>query len=134
LKGISVQRPLANTIATRSLRHERCKVTIALGKPKKAGQRDWVCPFQIEGIGDSTLHAAYGVDAFQALLQAIEGIRLAIVQSGERFTWAGGEEGDPGLPRFVPTYFGLRFTESINGLIDKEVENFAREAEAKYNE
>jgi hypothetical protein len=60
-----------------------------------------------------------GVDALQALLLAIEGIRIALDRTGSRFEWLG-----PGLtaeiPRQLPTCLGKRFERRLNEVIERE--------------
>lgn len=52
------------------------EVIVRLGKPRPfGGADDYICPFEIETVGDGTrtrmLRCAHGVDAFQALQSAI---------------------------------------------------------------
>jgi hypothetical protein len=107
-------------------------VIVKLGKPKKEKVGDWACPFTISGLGIHKIEYGHGIDAIQALLMAIEGIRARLEQSGKRFVWAGGESGDTGFTRFVPTFFGLDFSKRLDRLIDREVKRFARTAETRY--
>ena len=76
--------------------------------------------------------SGHGLDSIQALLMAMDGIRTRLEQSGKSLTWEGGDSGDTGFARFVPTAFGLTFAKRINLMIDKEVLRFARSAEARY--
>jgi len=94
--------------------------------PRPSPKGDWECPYQIVGLGKSRFRVAYGLDGIQALLMAIEALRVTIEESGKRVTWNGGEDGDNGLPRVVPTFFGLSFAQRISRLIDQEVERFSR--------
>lgn len=125
---------LGTIVAVRELREigSRQKVvTVRLGKPRKVRGGDWACPYQISGLGRAKVHYAYGVDALQALILAIEGIRTALEKTGRRLSWVGGEPGDTGFPRFVPTFFGLDFSKRLNKFLDQEVRRFARRAERK---
>jgi hypothetical protein len=74
----------------------------------------------------------HGIDGVQALIQAIEGARVLLEKSGKKILWEGGEEGEVGLPRYVPMFYGKAFTEHLNKLIDSEIENFAQSAEKLY--
>ena len=121
-------------IAARELRSEPLankRLTVILGKPRRSG-KDWVCQFQIKGLEDSEIRNAFGVDAIQALLGAFEGIRVALERSGEQHSWKGGKPGDPGFPRFVPTFYGLEFARKVSKTIDSHVVRFARAAEARH--
>ncbi len=105
------------------------RLTLLLGKPRKVKDDEWVCFFRIKGLGKSPLKRAYGFDMLQALLLAIEGLRVTLENHDQEFTWAGGEAGDFGIPRFVPLFFGKEFSDRLNSLIDREVTSFAKKAE-----
>jgi hypothetical protein len=117
-------RPIAERALICGTRRKK-QLTVRLGAPKRAEQVDWVCPYQIVGLGSSRVDAAYGVDALQALMMALEGIRVRIEKAGA-CTWVGGENGDAGFPRLVPTYFGAAFATHINQQIDRELERFGK--------
>ena len=78
------------------------------------------------------LISGHGIDSIQALLMALEGIRTKLEQSSTRLAWEGGDPGDTGFARFVPTFFGLSFSGRINRLINREVRRFGRAAEGRY--
>jgi len=114
---------------------ELCKVgstgkpaIIKLGMPRKTTDKEWACPFQISGLRGQRIRHAYGIDAIQALLMAIEGIRVTLEESGEQFSWAGGEPGT-GLTRLIPVAFGLNFAKHLERLVDRDLELFARAAQ-----
>ena len=116
-------------VAERSLRTADAavrSVQIRLGMPRPSPKGDWECPYQIVGLGRSRPQLAYGLDGIQALLMALEALRVTIEESGKRLTWQGGESGDNGLPRVVPTFFGLSFAHRVSKLIDQEIERFSR--------
>lgn len=100
-------------------------VKVALGRPQQKGEGEYVCPFQIAGLGNSEVQYAYGIDCFQALTLALDGIRFNLEKSGQSFTWAGGDKGEHGFPRFVPSAFGLEFTRHLDEIIESEVAFFA---------
>ncbi|SFD06021.1 DUF6968 family protein [Micromonospora sediminimaris] len=66
---------------------------------------DWCCPFQIEGLADGAVDAAFGVDSLQAMLLAAYRVRLLLTEHAERTSarldWLGqpdlGLRVDPGL-------------------------------------
>lgn len=120
---------LGRAIATRELRDDRGKtVTVRIAAPTADKQGDWICEFQIEGLGRKAVRSASGIDALQALMMAFEGIRVEIMKSKRPLQWVGGEPGDPGFPRQVPSYFGLAFSKKIEHIIDSEVEKFSADA------
>lgn len=112
----------------------RKAVIVKVGKPRKQRGGNWACPFQISGLGLRKIEYGHGVDSIQALLMAIEGIRTRLEQSGKQLTWDGGDPGDTGFTRFVPTFFGVDFCKRIDRLIDREVQRFARTAETRYRD
>ena len=86
-------------------------VVVRIGKPVRDPdpEGDWLCPIQVAGLGDDTVHAAFGVDAVQALILAMQMIHIDL-QAGQRragrtLQWL--EQGDLGFlppsPRGGPT-------------------------------
>lgn len=104
-------------------------VTLTIGRPRPDPAGDWICPVHVDGIGDVAQQSGRGVDALQALLNAAEAARYVIDQSGLLLTWEGGEPGDAGLPRIVPTSLGLSFARQIEAHIDRKVQKVAQVAE-----
>lgn len=107
-------------------------VILRIGKPRPDPKGDWVCPVHVQGLlNDTQQQSGYGVDAVQALMNALEAARYMLDRSGLALTWSGGEPGDAGVPRLVPAFFGLTFARTIEAHIDREVENFAKAARDK---
>ena len=83
-------------------------IVLKLGKPRRfpnSNSKDYFCPFCIEGAGEEKIRYAAGVDAFQALQEAIRMLGMLIhlkinPKFGGRLRWEGDEHGDLGLPRF----------------------------------
>jgi len=125
---------LGVVIATRRLRLGSTKrfATVKIGKPRRARQDEWMCPYCIEGLGTKTIQYAIGSDAIQALFICFEAIRTRLESCGREVTWESGERGDAGFPRFAPTLYGLRFYKRVERLMDREIERFARKAEETY--
>jgi hypothetical protein len=96
------------------------------------GGKDWECPFRIEGVGRRAVQYGYGVDAFQALTTALEGIRVTLERSGKRLSWIGGHRGDSGFERPVPSALGLEVSRRLNRMIDREVARFVRVRERRH--
>jgi len=116
-------RKLGTIIATRELRDAGSDRTleVQIGSPRRSG-RVWECPFRIKGLG--RVQVACGVDALQALLMAVEGIRVEIASSGKELSFL--EEGDGGVPRYVPGWYGPTLSQRIGSLIDRELRKFER--------
>jgi len=104
-------------------------VVLSIGKPRPDPRGDWVCPVQVQGVSESQQLNGYGVDAVQALMNALEAARYIFDQSDLTLTWPGGEPGDVGIPRLIPASFGLAFARNIEAYVDREVENFAKAAQ-----
>lgn len=122
-----MEKQICNVIATRKL----CELTsdkqivIQIGIPRKVSENEWECAFFVTNIEMHEIQFGYGIDGLQALIQAIEGTRVFLERCGKEVLWEGSEEGETGIPRYVPMFYGKMFTEYIGKLIDSEVENFA---------
>jgi hypothetical protein len=100
----------------------RSKVsTVTLGKPRRRKDGDWECPFRITGL---RVQYGYGVDAIQSLTTALEGVRVMLERSGQRFSWLGGEPGYTGFDRLVTSSLGAKFNQQLNLIIDREIAKF----------
>jgi uncharacterized protein DUF6968 len=71
-------------------------VAVRIGRPvvdASAAHETWICPFQIEGIGNGKTRGIFGADAMQALLLAIHTIpvelAVCIRDSGGQFLHFG---------------------------------------------
>jgi hypothetical protein len=100
-------------------------VEVALAVPEKISAEEWRCAFRVDGGDDDRVYFAHGLDAFQALIMALEGVRSVVQSVDAKISWRGGELGDSGFPRFVPQFYGLEFANEINRLIDNEIKKFA---------
>ena len=103
------------------------EVAISIGAPRPHPSGDWECPFAIESYGQSKVEHALGVDAFQALLLAIEGIWTRLDQTGSRFEWlVSGVQAIPGsgIPRQMPEGRGKRFEKRLNQVIETETARY----------
>jgi|RhiMetdeSRZDD1v2_1073273.scaffolds.fasta_scaffold25257_2 hypothetical protein len=126
-------RRLGTPIAVRRLRKpgSRRAVLVRLGKPRRSG-RDWLAPFQIRGLDSDEIQYGYGVDAVQAVISMLEGVRVTLDGSGERLTWVGGLPAATGFPRYVPDCGSSRLRKRIEQLIDREVRSFVRGLERRH--
>ncbi len=76
-------------------------VTIYEPEPDREAGEGWLCELRIQGALRQR-DRAHGLDALQALSNAIQSARRFLDDSGLSLTWAGGEPGDHGVPRIVP--------------------------------
>jgi hypothetical protein len=132
-KNAAMSRALGTVIAERTLTlvaHADALVRIRMGKPRKErATGDYFCPFSIEGIGERKLREARGIDSMQALQNALQAIRLELAPHLGSLSWEGGQDGGLGFPKAVPDLFGPKFTQRLEGIVDREVDRFARSLE-----
>jgi len=126
---------MSEFLCVRELKNEtsdnRDIVTVSIGKPERRNEGEFLCPFQVVGLENSDLQYAYGVDCFQALIMALEGIRAILEKSGKSLTWIGGQKGDHGFPGFVPSFYGLDFSRHLHGVIANEIKRFTEKAQRR---
>jgi hypothetical protein len=93
---------LGHVIAERQLQYDHPEhgpriVRVLLGTPSESpGGVDWYCPWQVVGIGDEQVRAAYGIDAFQWLqlvMKTIGATLYAQTDQGSRLSWIDGSTG-----------------------------------------
>lgn len=113
-------------ILTRPLQAGGRDIDLKLGQPHCVADDEWRCPYEVAGIA----YEAFGLDALQALVMALTGVRVALDGLAGPLKWRGGRAGDPGVPRMVPQGLGLDFTRKLEALIDAEIGQFVANAEA----
>ena len=123
-------------IASRSLTDQTTgeTVVVLLGRPERVAgvsAEEWRCGFLIKGGTPESIRYAHGLDAFQALSLAMEGIQVALANSNRQLTWEGGELGDTGFRRAVPQAFGLSFAREVDSMIDEKIQRFTDAASAR---
>jgi hypothetical protein len=99
------------------------EVTVALAAPYALGPGDWICPYEVSNVSEIQeiqARQAHGIDALQALLLALEDIRLILEQTQKALTWKGGEPGDTGIPRWPTMVWGLSLRRHIESIIGVE--------------
>jgi hypothetical protein len=75
----------------------------------------------IQGIPESGIQFARGVDAIQALQLAMTTARQALDVTGLPLVWSGMEPGETGFPVVVPYTFGLFFSRKMERYIESEI-------------
>jgi hypothetical protein len=104
----------------------RRPVTVTLGTPRRMRDHvDWQCPFRLTGLRHTVVEHGYGVDAIQALTNALEGIRVTLRDRGPRVSWLEPSDAG-GFDRMVPLLFGPAFVKRVNRAIDREFAAFTR--------
>ena len=125
MKNKRPQSDLGRPIARRTLTEEgvtgrKIVVSIGLPRPDRLSKHgDWECPFLIEGVGESKVETTYGVDSLQALILAIEGVRVRLEQTGRNLFWLDPNLGTD-IPLYVPTVWGKRLVERVSLAIERE--------------
>jgi hypothetical protein len=121
------RRRVANPIVVRRYHvvdHPEHEVVVTIGKPRRHGN-DWRCSILIEGIHQARRKRVYGIDALQALQLSFEYIRKNLDRSGLVLTWdAGSEPGDVGIPRLIPSGWGLAFQRKLERYVDREARRY----------
>jgi hypothetical protein len=135
--GVEMKSPksrgLRPIVAERVLSTDSGKqVEVRLGKPARAANR-WRCPFQIVGLYDDQVFSGVGIDSFQALYSALEGIRTKIGESRLRLYVPGTEPPYLGFPMFIPEFLGLDVYEKLEKVVLDRMERTAREAKLTFD-
>ena len=132
--------PFGEVIARRRLNPRdtpRRSVVVSLGKPREAKAADhWEGPFRITGSGVRLLEYGRGVDAFQALTMALEGIRYFLDRLDTPLVWGDVFDDHSGFQRIIPLLpepggiaRGIRRMERV---VDRETRRWAHEAKRRY--
>jgi hypothetical protein len=111
-------------LATRALRdsaNPELEVEIQLGRPEQLEDGNFRCAFRLTGLNRGETVYAGGIDALQALVNALDGIATQLRESGRGLTWMGGE---PGLRRQVPIFLGPEVANEIESLIEGKIDSF----------
>ena len=102
---------LGEVLASRTVRFQPAvgaavDVVVSLGMPVSDDDgRDWVCPFQISGIGDEPVRGVFGIDKMQALVLALHVLptELRAIAQEESGAFPNCDE-DLGLTRACSMY------------------------------
>ena len=127
---MSSKRRVANPIAVRRFGvagEPGREVVLTIGKPRPdpLPGGNWMCSVLIEGIPKERRRRLYGVDAVQALQEAMAYARRKLDASGLPVTWLDGEPGAVDLPLSVPTGWGLAFQRRLERYVKRAETNFA---------
>lgn len=106
--------------ASRTLLTEKdaSSVKLTICQPEEVGSGDWKCTLRCEG-GSTWSRDFFGIDAIQALTNALDGAALISREKLGGYQWTGsGGEPDAGFRRIVPMYFGSELARRVESLID----------------
>ena len=124
---MAATRILADVIVSRRLAvagRRRRFLTVRFERPRRSG-RDWVCWFELRGLGVRARYRTFGVDSLQALTLGIEVARVLVER--RRLKLAGTFEGQRGgLPRVVLAPFNRAENEEIHRALDRVTDRLAR--------
>ncbi len=120
--GSDLGRPIARrTLTEEGVTGRKIVVSIGLPRPYRLSKNgDWECQFLIEGIGEPKVETACGADSLQALILAIEGLRVRLEQTGRNFVWLDPNTGVD-IPLYVPSVYGKRLVERVSRAIEREI-------------
>jgi hypothetical protein len=119
-------------VAVREFRTEAggC-VTAIIYQPVLTRASEWKCAFRISGLPNEIEDYAFGVDAMQALIVGLSGLRSHLESIATTWTWAEGVPGDFGIPRSVPTGYGPEVDRHLAQVLSDEIAGLvARKANA----
>jgi hypothetical protein len=131
-RRLSVATALGTILAERTLTlaGSKKRVHVRLGRPKKDRLGgDYTCPFIIKGLGKSAVQQASGIDSMQALQLAMQAVRKALLPYAKQLRWVGSEAGSLGFPMAIPEIFGVKFSQRLEGIVQRETDRFGRSLE-----
>jgi len=112
------------TICSRELTevgHGAKRVIVSFERPEQVAAKEWKCSFRLEGE-EIARYDAYGVDSVQALCLALERARIILEESGRRFVWIGGDDGDHGFRLMIPSFLGYEFAKQLEAEVTANIE------------
>jgi len=113
----------------------RRSVVVALGRPRKtkgSDDWDWECPFRIAGAGIRQVEYGRGIDAFQALTMALEGVRYFLDRLDPPLVWGGVLDDDSGFQRVIPLRPERGRTARLERMVDRELLARMRKLERRH--
>ena len=100
--------------------HPNREIVVSLGMPRPDRHKggDWECPFLIESNGKPKVQKGFGLDAMQALVIALRGIRVTLDCTGRDLFWVDPEIGMD-FPLEFPTW-GKEYEARVRLAIERE--------------
>jgi len=106
-------------------------IEVILGRPRYVGRR-WQCPFRFRGTKEAQVLWGVGIDAFQALYSALEGIRVKLRELGCGLSVPGTDPPYLGFPMFIPEVLGLDVYADLERMVERRIEQFVRKFERDF--
>lgn len=111
----------------------RRSVVVTLGRPRKTkGFDDWECPFRIAGARIRQVEYGRGMDAFQALTMALEGVRYFLDRLDTPLVWGGVLDDHSGFQRVIPLLAERGGTTRLERMVDRELLTRLRKLERRH--
>jgi hypothetical protein len=104
-------------------------VVLTIGVPQPVPGSDWGCALQITGLNTSWRRPRYvfGIDGLQALHLAMKCADAVFESTKPRLVWLG-EEGDLGMPKFIPDLPKPQ-RDRLQALVEREALRFWKRVE-----
>lgn len=129
MPDMRTKKKLHPVIATRALTRAGYDEAVALAIEAPARRRrDWACAFTITGADINVRKTAYGLDALQALLNALELARQTSQTVAPGLSWH--EIPLCGLPRSIPLHLDEGTIRRIEALVERATDSAVRRGEA----
>ena len=111
-------------LATRVLRdpaNPEIELEAQLGLPEPTKGGDFRCAFRVKGLDRGKTVYAGGIDALQALVNALDGLATKLRESGRALMWID-IAGETGIRRQVPIFLGVDLANEIESHIEATIE------------
>ncbi len=104
-------------------------VVLTIGVPQPVPGSDWGCPLQITGLNTTWRRPrfVFGIDGLQALHLAMKCADAVLESTTPRLAWLG-EEGDLGMPKFLPV-LPKPYQDRLEAMVEREATKFWRRFE-----
>jgi len=106
-------------------------VVLTLGVPQPVPGSDWGCPLQITGLKTRWHRPKYvfGIDGLQAIYLAMKCADAVLKAAKPGLTWFAGEEGDLGMPKFIPPELPKIQRDRVEASVERQAIRFWRRVE-----
>ncbi len=130
-----MSRWLGEPVAERELERSeggrrRARAGFRIGKPRPAREGDYECRYELYGFGRLRRMRIFGIDEVQALLLAIEAVRVELERLGTKAIWLE-EPAYRGLPVTVPMYLPPKYAKRVEAALGRANSAFAKDARAR---
>lgn len=129
-KSFAAPRTIRRVAARRVFQSANGKpVVLTIGVPQPVPGSDWGCALQITGLNTSWRRPRYvfGIDGLQALHLAMKCADAVVESTKPRLAWLG-EEGDLGMPKFIPALPKPQ-KDRLQALVEREALRFWKSVE-----